>query len=216
MIRKTLVTLALALIITLFVYPQKDSLVSVFQMSDEPIVISKGHYGQSLIVEVSFSHEGMDQWLKSLKKPYPLLMLDANWINRSPEYVEIIKEKNIPTGLLGGNGNIDYSIESFQRDLTIYEKHFERKPLWFMTKDYEYPQELQKVIFNEEVNLLSPTFVYSGNEDLQQSEGAIITLQLDEQSGPKFEEITELINQQKFISIEENIFGYSMKSKKIP
>lgn len=216
MIRKTLLTLALALIITLFIYPQKNSIVSVFQMSGEPIVISKGHYGQSLLVEVSFSHEGMDQWLKSLKKPYPLLMLDAQWIDRSPEYVEIIKEKNLPTGLLGGNGNVDYTTESFNKDLAIYEKHFERKPLWFMTRNYEYPLELQKAIFNEEVNLLSPTFVYSKNKELQLSEGTIISLPLHEQSKLKFEEITELIDKQKFISIEENIFGYTMKSKKMP
>ncbi|MGE7666679.1 hypothetical protein ACQKMN_13305 [Ureibacillus composti] len=216
MIRKTLITLVLALIVTFFFYPQKDSIISVFKMSDEPVVISKGHYGQSLIVEISFSHDGLKEWLQSLKQPYPLLMLDANWINRSPEIVELIKQKNITVGLLGGQGKQDYTFKSFKKDLSIYEKHFESKPLWFMTSDYEYPGELQKGVFNEEINLLSPTFILSKDDTFPNTKGAIISLKLNEKSNLKFDELNELLKKQKFISIEENIFGYSIKSKKLP
>lgn len=217
MIRKMLIAMTLAMILSFFIIPQRDSIVSVFRMTEEPLVISKGRYGQSLVVEISFTHDGLDEWIQSLKQPYPLLMLDADWINRSPKVIEIIKVKNIPTGLLGKNGKEDeYSIQAFKKDLAIYEKHFGQKPLWFMTKDYEYSQKLKQAVFNEEINLLSPSHVYTEGEQYGEVKGAIITLPLHEETKPKFKNITTFISQQKFISLEENIFGYSIKSTKMP
>ncbi|MFP3919959.1 hypothetical protein U5N28_19320 [Lysinibacillus telephonicus] len=215
MIRKLLLTLVLSALVLIFVYPQRDTIISVFSMTDEPLVISKGNYGQSLIVEVSFTHEGFPEWLQSLKQPYPLLMLDADWINRSPKIVDIIKERNIPTGLLGGNGAEEYSIEAFNKDLAIYQKHFENKPLWFMTSDYEFGADLQQAVFKEEINLLSPSIILT-NEKYKKINGALVSWKLNEQSKPKFEDVTKLIKKQKFISIEENIFGYTIKTKKTP
>lgn len=216
MIRKLLVTLVLALLLIFFIYPQKNSIISVFRMTDEPLVISKGHYGQSLIVEISFSHDGLLEWLKSLNKPYPLLMLDADWINRSPEIVELIKERNIPTGLLGGNGDKDYSIKKLNKELAVYEKHFNNKPLWFMTSDFEFPSELKQAVFNEQINLVSPSFIYTKGDNYQKSKGAIVSYQLSEQTKPNFKDLTKFMETQKFIPIEENIFGYSIKTRKMP
>ncbi|WP_246027595.1 MULTISPECIES: hypothetical protein [Lysinibacillus] len=214
MIRKLLVTLTLMLVVTLFIYPQKESIISVFRMTEEPIVISKGHYGQSLVVEISFSHDGLEEWLQNVQKPYPLLMLDANWIDRSPKLVDIIKKRNIPTGLLGGKGKEEYTIKNFNKDLAIYQKHFENKPLWFMTSDYEFQPDLMQVAFKEEVNLLSPSVIYGKN--YQTTNGAIVTLSLHEKSTVKFDELNTLLKKEKFISIEENVFGYSIKTKKMP
>lgn len=216
MVRKLLTTVVLVVIVTLFVYPQRDSIISVFRMTDEPLIISKGNYGQSLIVEVSFSHEGLEEWLQSLKQPYPLLMLDADWIARSPKIVEQIKKQNMPTGLLGKNGaENSYSIEEFNKDLKIYEKHFNNKPLWFMTADYEFGTNLQQAVFNQEINLLSPSMIYAKNH-YQKTDGAIVSLKLHEKSKPNFEEYAKLIETEKFVSIEENVFGYTIKTKKIP
>lgn len=216
MARKVLVTVALVMILTVFVYPQRDSIISVFRMTDEPLIISKGNYGQSLVVEISFSHEGLEEWLQTLKQPYPLLMLDANWIARSPKIIEQIKNQNIPTGLLGGKGAEDlYTTKHFNADLQIYEKYFDNKPLWFMTSDYEFSKTLQQVVFNEEINLLSPTMIYS-KDTYQKADGSIIALRLHEKSKPSFKEYSKLIEMEKFISIEENVFGYSIKTKRIP
>ncbi|MDI7743345.1 hypothetical protein QMK38_15170 [Lysinibacillus fusiformis] len=216
MVRKLLVTVVLVVIVTLFVYPQRDSIISVFRMTDEPLIISKGNYGQSLIVEISFSHDGLEEWLQSLKQPYPLLLLDAEWIARSPKIVEQIKKQNIPTGLLGDKGaENNYTIEDFNKDLQIYEEHFDNKPLWFMTKDYEFGKDLQQTVFNEEINLLSPSMIYS-KDTYKKTDGAIYSLKLHENNKPNFEEYSKLIEAEKFISIEENVFGYTIKTKKIP
>ncbi|SOC09586.1 hypothetical protein SAMN05880501_105275 [Ureibacillus xyleni] len=217
MIRKLLLTITVVFLVTLFVFPEKNSLVSVFRMTEDPIIISKGHYGQSLVLEISFSHEGLEEWLQSANKPYPLLMLDADWIDRSPKLVEIIKKRNFPTGLLGGEGaeNKDkYSINDFSKDLAIYQKHFEYKPLWFMTTDYEFNPELMQVVFKEEVNLLSPSTIYTKN--YKTTKGTIVTLPLHEKSKFNFEDVSNLLKSEKFISIEENVFGYSIKTKKMP
>ncbi|RHW36296.1 hypothetical protein D1B33_11715 [Lysinibacillus yapensis] len=216
MARKFVVTVALAVILTVFAYPQRDSILSVFRMTEEPLIISKGNYGQSIIVEISFSHEGLEEWLQTLKQPYPLLMLDAKWIERSPKIVEQIKNQNIPTGLLGGKGAEEsYTLDDFNRDIQIYEKHFDQKPLWFMTSDYEFSPTLQQTAFNEEVNLISPSSIYS-KDTFQKMDGAIVSLRLHEKTKPDFEEYNKLIATEKFISVEENVFGYTIKTKRMP
>ena len=215
MIRKLLITVVLMVIVTLFVYPQRDSLISVFRMTDEPIVISKGNYGQSLVVEISFSHDGLEDWLLTLKQPYPLLMLNADWISRSPNFIEQIKKSNIPTGLLGSKDSKEYTIKDFKNDLQIYNEHFGDNPLWFMTSDYQFSSTIQQFAFEEEINLLSPSYIYA-DSTYKKMKGAIISLKIHEETKPNFKSYNELLEKDEFVSIEENIFGYSVKTKKIP
>lgn len=190
--------------------PKSDKVISVFKISNEPIVISKGNYGESIIIELSFSHEGLEDWIQHLDKPYPLFMLEADWIERSPEIIRQLQKNNIPTGLYGKS---EYS---FKQELSIYEKHFKSKPLWYMTSNYEYSEELKKAALRENVNLLSPTFIYSEKETPLKTKGAIIAIPLHESSTPNFSSISKFIDSREFISIEENIFGFTMKSKKLP
>lgn len=216
MFRNIFLTLLLIFILLfVFMIPKKDTIISAFRISNEPLVISKGNYGQSLIVEISFSHDGINKWIEQLNKPYPLFMLDADWIERSPETIDIIKRKNIPTGLYGGSGE-KFSVDMFNKEVDIYVKHFKSKPLWYMTSDYKYSQNLKQAAFNEQINLLSPTFIYSNENQNHITKGSIIAIQVHEPSKPNFNEITKFINSNQFISIEENIFGYKMKSKKSP
>lgn len=216
MFRKLLIALTLVIMLSFLIYPQKNPIISVFRMTDEPLVISKGHYGQTLIVEISFSHDGLSEWLESLNAPYPLLMLDADWIERSPKLVELIQKKNIPTGLLGGYGKEEYGMEQFKREVAIYEKHFNKKPLWYMKRDYEYPQELKQAAFNEKMNLLSPSHIYKEGDSFENQKGSIISIQMHEKSKPEFKNLNSFMQKNKFISLEENIFGYSIKSTKMP
>lgn len=217
MTRKLLVTVVLMVVVTLFLYPQRDTLTSVFRMTEQPVVISKGNYGQSLVVEISFTHDGLEDWLKTLKQPFPLLMLDTDWISRSSKIIEQIKQSNIPTGLLGSKdmGEEEYTIQEFKNDLQIYKEHFGSNPLWFMTSDYKFTSTLQQFAFEQEINLLSPSYIYR-DTNYQKINGAIVTLRIHEQSKPDFKVYNDLLEKEQFISIEENIFGYTVKTKKIP
>lgn len=215
MIRKLLITIIAVFIVMFLLSTQKSSVISVFRMTEEPIVISKGNYGQSIIVEISFTHEELNTWLQQLNKPYPLLMLDDSWIERSPQTIEIIKKKNIPTGLLGDSGKKGYSIERFKKEVSVYEEYFDQKPLWFMTSDYEFPSELMQEAFKEQINLITPTQVYS-DDGFNLEKGTIISIPLHEHSKPDFQKLLNFYNNHQFMSIEENIFGYTIKSKKMP
>ena len=64
---KTLVSLAFCLIIVFFYFDEKNTIFPVFQLTETPMIITKGQFGASLIVEVSYSHEGFDDWIATLQ-----------------------------------------------------------------------------------------------------------------------------------------------------
>ncbi|UZM99458.1 hypothetical protein OL548_03740 [Lysinibacillus sp. MHQ-1] len=88
MIRKTLISLLLIGILFVFLKPINSTMISVFNIANAPVVVTKGHYGTSLVVEISFSDESLMEWLKTVKEPYPLLLLDTEWIKRSPDHIK--------------------------------------------------------------------------------------------------------------------------------
>ena len=84
--------------------PKQISLLSVFRVTEEPAVIVRGASGSALTVNISFGDVEVEQWIQEFSKPYPLLFVDMKWAERFPETVRLIKEKNIPVGLLGDEG----------------------------------------------------------------------------------------------------------------
>ncbi|PJO44313.1 hypothetical protein, partial [Lysinibacillus xylanilyticus] len=142
MVRKTLISLLFIVMLFVFIKPINSTMISVFNIADGPAVVTKGHYGTSLIVEISFSDETLLDWLKTVKEPYPLLLLDAAWIERSPEHLKVIQERKLPTGLLGPEDSVDKPIDLtvVQKDINIYEKYFQETPLWFATRNHQYSQ----------------------------------------------------------------------------
>ncbi|WP_342558293.1 hypothetical protein [Metasolibacillus sp. FSL K6-0083] len=212
--RKILLLLALAFLILVFYQKQITTILPTFNATNEPTVISKGHYGQTLMLEVTFSHEGFDTWLENLKAPYPLLLLDSAWIERSPAMIEIIKDKRIPTALLGHNST-DYTNEKIlEEEITVYKKSFGKEPLWFMTKDYVFPEDLKKLIFNRRINMLIPTALW--HKDLPLEDGLIMSVPIHANSIINFEQLTLFMQQSPVVSIEENVFGYQLKTKRFP
>ena len=215
MLRKIIMPLFIIMVISLLIYPQKNSIISVFECH-----IDRSHIERELWTIFNSGNFIYSRRIATiagiLNAPYPILMLNAKWIERSPKLVELIRKKNIPTGLFGGVGKEEYSIKAFNKEVEIYKKYFNQKPLWFMTKDYEFPEEMKQAAFHEEINLISPTHIYKEGNKYNEIKGAIISLQIDEHSNPNFKNISKFIQQHKFISLEENIFGYSFKSTKMP
>ena len=194
-------------------------MISVFSITDSPVVVTKGHYGMSLIVEISFSDEPLLEWLATVNEPYPLLLLDANWIERSPKHMEIIQKRKLPTGLLGPADSEEEPLDadSLKKEVTIYEKHFGSEPLWFATRNHQYSQSLQKTLFQHQVNMLSPSIIWQGNKTAPSlQKGDFLLISLHENNKVSFNKLNTLLQQNNFMSIEENIFGYTIQSKKSP
>jgi len=193
-------------------------MISVFNIANAPVVVTKGHYGTSLVVEVSFSDESLMDWLKTVKEPYPLLLLDTDWIKRSPDQIKIIQERKLPTGLLGPEDSIEepINIKLVQKDIDIYEQYLKEKPLWFATRNHQYSQDLQKSLFQQQMNLLSPSLIWQGEKTPKLQKGDFVFVPLHQDSSITFKELNTFIQQHKFMSIEENIFGYKVQTKKSP
>ena len=218
MIRKTLISLLLIGILFVFLKPINSTMISVFNIANAPVVVTKGHYGTSLVVEVSFSDESLMDWLKTVKEPYPLLLLDTDWIKRSPDHIKIIQERKLPTGLLGPEDSIEepINIKLVQKDIDIYEQYLKEKPLWFATRNHQYSQDLQKSLFQQQMNLLSPSLIWQGEKTPKLQKGDFVFVPLHQDSSITFKELNSFIQQHKFMSIEENIFGYKVQTKKSP
>lgn len=204
-------------IISLFVLPKNSSLFSVFQISEKPLTVTKGHYGYSYVVEISFSHDSLLPWLEQLKAPLPLLLLDADWIKRSPNEVRWLKEKQFPVGLLGHKGDSYTDLNILNQEITIFEKNFSKKPLWYVTRDYLFTDEMKKYLFASEINTLAPSNIWTPNTaKLKLKKGSIITIPFHEHSDINIKTVHSFLNNYHFISIEENLFGYSVKTRTFP
>lgn len=193
-------------------------MISVFNIATTPTVVTKGHYGTSLIVEISFSDDKLLEWLKNVKEPYPLLLLDAAWIKRSSEHIKVIQERKLPTGLLGPEDSVKepLDIALLQKDVNTYEKYLKTTPLWFATRNHQYSQELQKNLFQKQVNILSPSLTWQGEKTPPLQKGDFLFISLHQDNKISFKDLNTLLQQNNFMSIEENIFGYVIQSKKTP
>lgn len=193
-------------------------MISVFNIADAPVVVTKGHYGTSLIVEISFSDDSLLEWLQTVKEPYPLLLLDTDWIKRSPEHIKIIQERKLPTGLLGPEDSTDEPVDIalIEKEINTYEKYLKEKPLWFATRNHLYSQDLQKSLFQQQMNLLSPSLIWQGEKTPKLQKGDFVFFPLHQNNKIPFKDLNKLIQQNKFMSIEENIFGYKVQTKKSP
>ena len=213
---KTLVSLALCLVIVFFYFDEKNSIFPVFQLTETPLVMTKGQFGASLIVEVSYSHEGFDDWITSLPKPYPLFLVDADWLLRSPETVKLLIEKNVPVGLLGSTQE-QYEAEDglLEKQLTIYEMNFQQLPLWFATRDYLIEEKMQQTLHGRGINLIAPTYSFT-TMNTKLADGDFISIPLHRDNAISFQKLEQYIASNSFISIEQNLFGYDIQTKRMP
>lgn len=205
---------------TLFIIMPKNfsSLLPVFQMTEKPNVISNGTYGKTITIDVTFGEEGMESFLNSLETPYPHFFLSNEWIERSSSLIQIMKDKNIPIGLLGQEGAAYMENPSlFQKEIKRFKQSIGETPLWFRTKDYEFPAELQEVAWKHEVNLLSSSKQWmQSNPTPKLEQGDVLSVPLHMEEQIELKQLIQLLKSDSFLSIEENIFGLQTKTKKFP
>ncbi|AWE09044.1 hypothetical protein DCE79_17645 [Lysinibacillus sp. 2017] len=212
---KTLVSLVLCVFLVLFYFEEKNSIISTFQLTEAPTIITKGHYGYSLIVELSYSHQGLAEWIATLHEPYPLFLIENDWMMRSPEIVKQLIEKNIEVGLLGSPNEQYEDSTLLEKQLAQFQSAFNQLPLWFATTDYNVTPALQKTLHDHGINTIAPSISITA-PSLQLSDGEFISIPLHRGQSISFESINEFIQQHPFLSIEENIFGYKISTKRYP
>lgn len=210
-----LVSLALCLFLILFYFEEKNSPFPTFQMTESPVIIAKGHYGHSLIIELSYSHKGLDEWIATLHEPYPLFLVESEWLMRSPDLVKQLIEQNIEVGLLGSLNEAYVDDTLLEKQLTQFQNAFTHLPLWFATADYVVDSNMQSNLHERGINIIAPSTSITAKE-LQLTDGEFVSIPLHREQHISFEQINSFINQHPFISIEENLFGYDISTKRFP
>ena len=209
--RKILILLGLITLSITAYYSLKDKQIPVFLMTEEPNIIAKGHDGQVFLVELHFEHDGLIDFIESTHSQNVLFLLDSSLIERADHIVELLKKLQRPTGLLGKNS------ETLDQDIAIYEKAFDHKPLWFMPQGYIYEESLRLTLFEQQVNMIAPSLIIRNNVfPTKLEKGTILSLPLYKETNVDFKKLSNWMSQQKFISIEESLFGYSFKTKRYP
>ncbi|WP_211284624.1 hypothetical protein [Rummeliibacillus pycnus] len=197
--------------------PSKNSIIEVFRLTDEPNVITKGTYGMSLTIDLSYADAQFIEWLNEIKTPYPLLMVDTDLLKRSPTLVKVIQSKNIPIGLLGKSSDFyEMNPSQLEKDISTFSTIMKQPPLWFRTKDYIFLPGVTKVLWKEQINMLAASKIQTSQDDLKLSKGDIVSIPYHQEERLQLKQIDRLIERNSFQSIEQTIFGYSIKTKKSP
>ncbi|WP_342599451.1 hypothetical protein MHB48_19285 [Psychrobacillus sp. FSL H8-0483] len=209
--------LMLIFVLLLFIIPSNySSILPVFQVTEKPSVISKGTYGNTVTIDLTFGKEEIETLLNSLEAPYPQFFMSIEWIERSETILELMKEKHMPIGLLGQEGsNYIENPDLFKKEIERFERAIGEKPLWFRTKDYEFPMELQQSAWQEEVNLLGSS-KYWGKGNLVLEKGDILSVPMHQEEKVEINQLTKFLKSQPFITIEQNLFALNMKKKSYP
>jgi len=212
-----LVGLVIVLGLVLFNVPkQMPSLLPVFQLTEKPAVISKGSYGNTITIDLTFGRDDVEKFVTELQAPYPHFFISIEWIERSEEIIEVMKDKNIPISLLGRNGSTYIENPTlFKKEVKQFEQLIGEKPLWFRTIDYEFPIELQKDAWGQEVNLLSSSKYWS-NKVPSFEKGDILSIPLHQNERIDIQQLTKIVQSTEMITIEQNIFGLKVKTKTFP
>ncbi len=196
---------------------QKEEWVSVFKATKQPDVIASGSNGMTLTVDVTFGREDVEEWITNLEKPYPLIFLDADWIDRSPSIVKTIRTKKIPTGLLGSEGKVyEESPNLLIKEMKVFEEAFGVAPLWFRTVDYEFPNELKQYVWDQEMNMVSASVFWSKGKLPKVNDGDIVSLPLHQKDRVSFKKLNELQKAYPFQTIEETLFAFKTETKTFP
>ena len=202
---------SIVLLVFLF-FLSKNAISPTFQLTNSPNIITKGHYGEALVVEISYSHDGLEEWLQQLAKPYPLILADASWLARSEHITKLLIEKQVPVGLLGQKNEMYENSQLLDGELAVFYDVFQQTPLWFATQDDIVDAALLQQLFNKQINILAPSNSYPAPPN----EGEFVAIHIHRHIPVDFQEVTNYIKAHRFLSIEESLFGYEMKTKRSP
>lgn len=216
LIKRVLIAFIIVFVFLLFIQ-QKEPWTSVFRVTEQPDILMKGNQGMTLTINLSFGREDVDEWITKLEKPYPLLFLDADWIERSPLIVKKIREKKIPVGLLGKESKLyEKSPELIEDEIKRFKSAFGVAPLWYRTQDHAFPESLKKQVWDSQMNMVSASVIWKTGVAPSIQKGDIVSVALNQETRVVLKELNAFQKAHPFVSIEETLFGYTTQTKTSP
>ena len=86
-----------------------------------------------------------------------------------------------------------------------------------MPQGYIYEEPLRAALFEQQINMIAPSLIIRNNVLPKKLEkGTILSLPLYKETNVNFEKLSTWMAGQEFVSIEESLFGYSLKTKRYP
>lgn len=220
MIKKIVLLFILTFCGVLFIpqlFTPSSSVVTVFRLTEDPIVIVRGVQGSALTVDISFGDQEVDKLLDQLTPTPPLLFVDMDWVTRFPLLVEKIKERSFPVALLGAEGTLyEQDPEFIIQQVKAFEEVFDTKPLWFRTVDEQFPQLLLQQLRTLEINALGSTIHWKGGNLPVKKEGEIISVPHHRKERINLYDLERLSSNRTFQSVEDLLFQPHIKTKKAP
>ncbi|MDV6377414.1 hypothetical protein ORD22_03940 [Sporosarcina sp. GW1-11] len=220
MLKKLVLLTILSLLCVLYVpqlFKPSSSLLTVFRLTGDPIVIVRGAQGSALTVNISFGEQEVENLLEQLIDPAPLLFVDIAWAQRFPELVEEIKTRSLPVALLGVAGEqYETNPELFALQVKQFEDVFEAKPLWFRTVDEQFPHSLLQLLHSAEINALGSTVHWKDGDLPKKVAGEIIAVPHHRDDQVALKDLKRLSSSRPFRSVEDLLFKPSIKTKKVP
>lgn len=216
LIKRVLIAFIIVFIFFLFIQ-QKEPWTSVFRVTEQPDILMKGNQGMTLTVNLSFGREDVDEWITKIEKPYPLLFLDADWIERSPLIVKKISDKKIPVGLLGKESKFyEKSPELIEDEIKSFKSAFGVAPLWYRTQDHAFPESLKKQVWDSQMNMVSASVIWKTGVAPSIQKGDIVSVSLNQETRVVLKDLNAFQKAHPFVSIEETLFGYTTQTKTSP
>ena len=199
----------------LLVLPRNESKIPVFLIDTKPTALTKGQTGNALIIAITFEHEQLQPFIQKHSTQPITYLVSSDLLDRSPTLVQTLKKEQYIIGLLGSTTEqYEQSANLLQQQLTTYEKHFKKTPMYFMTQDAYYNEPLLKALVKNQINALAPTKLSSNNVELKKGQHVYIIL--DEHATPNWQQLEQFVKRHKFSTIEETIFDATLSSSSAP
>ena len=213
-LRKPLIILSfLTLLLSLF-FISSQLKPEAFRIATKPSLISKGTFGQSLAIEISYSYPETKQWISSIQNNNDILfLLQYEWLKRSNDYVKLFKDTKAITGLLIDNSQTDSSIKEH---IQLYTDMFEQPPIWAACSPDPCSDQVVQFLFDQKINSVAPSIYIEQLDDFKQlKKGDIASFQIKRDAPPQAP-ILNRITSYPFVSIEQNILGITYGTKRYP
>ena len=213
-LRKPLIILSfLTLLLSLF-FISSQLKPEAFRIATKPSVISKGTFGQSIAIEISYSYPETKQWISSIQNNNDILfLLQYDWLKRSNDYVKLFKDTKAITGLLIDNSQ---TVSSIEEHIQLYTDSFEQPPIWAACSPDPCSDQVIQYLFNQKINSVAPSIYIEQLDDFKQlKKGDIASFQIKRDSPPPAP-ILNQITSYPFVSIEQNILGITYGTKRYP